>query len=229
MSVVAIIPARGGSKGVKGKNIRPFAGKPLVVHSIEQALNVPRIDRVVVTTDNDQIAEIAKAAGAEIIKRPVEISGDTATSESAIAHAIDHMAVTGTDPQTIVFLQATSPIRPVNAIAEALNTFAQGQYDSLLSISPTHRFFWKIRGDEAVAEYDYVNRPRRQDITPENCRYVENGSLYIFSADHFRNTSNRLGGRIGYVIFDQEYSYEIDTETDFEILEKIAEKIRHDD
>ncbi|MFW5768309.1 MAG: cytidylyltransferase domain-containing protein [Bacteroidota bacterium] len=225
MSIVAIIPARGGSKGVKGKNIRPFLGKPLIVHSIEQALRVPLIDGVYVSTDNDVIGNISESAGAEVIARPAEISGDTASSESAIEHAINFLSKTGKEPQTVVFLQATSPVRPPNAISDGLSIFIKGHYDSLLSLSPTHRFFWKLRGDEAVAEYDFLNRPRRQDITPENCRYVENGSLYIFSKDLFQKTSNRLGGRIGYIIFNEEYSCEIDTETDFQILEKLAETI----
>ena len=112
-----------------------------------------------------------------------------------------------------------STLRPEGALQAALKKFAAGNYDSLLSISPTHRFFWNVTGDTAVAEYDYTNRPRRQDITPENARFVENGSLYIFTREHFEAHGNRLGGRIGYVVFPEEYSGEIDSAADFSMLE----------
>ncbi|KMQ51677.1 N-Acetylneuraminate cytidylyltransferase [Chitinispirillum alkaliphilum] len=225
MKIVAIIPARGGSKGVPGKNIRQFAGKPLVVHSIEQALSVSLIENVFVSTDDEEIAEISQNAGASIIKRPAELSGDSATSESAIGHAISQMISEGIDPDIIVFLQATSPLRPEDGIAQALKKFISFEYDSLLSLSPTHRFFWKLREDEAIAQYDYLNRPRRQDIKDDDRQYVENGSLYIFKKETFLKTGNRLGGRIGYTIFEEEYSYEIDTETDFTVLEKLAQEM----
>lgn len=222
MKTVAFIPARGGSKGVPGKNIKNFAGEPLIVHSIRHALNTEDIDDVFVSTDDKKIADISSAAGAKIIMRPAEISGDTATSESAIEHGISEIEKIYKDLSTIVFLQATSPLRPQNGLSEALKRFEEGNCDTLLSISPTHRFFWKISGDEAQAQYDYINRPRRQDMTKEDIKYVENGSVYIFSKKHFQRVGNRLGGKMGYVIFDEEYSYEIDSQTDFEILEKIA-------
>lgn len=222
MKTVAFIPARGGSKGVPGKNIKNFAGEPLIVHSIRHALNTEDIDDVFVSTDDKKIADISSAAGAKIIMRPAEISGDTATSESAIEHGISEIEKIYKDLSTIVFLQATSPLRPQNGLSEALKRFEEGSCDTLLSISPTHRFFWKISGDEAQAQYDYINRPRRQDMTKEDIKYVENGSVYIFSKKHFQRVGNRLGGKMGYVIFDEEYSYEIDSQTDFEILEKIA-------
>ena len=104
----------------------------------------------------------------------------------------------------------------------ALNHFQKGGYDSLLSICPTHRFFWRVKGDNtAYAEYDYLNRPRRQDLNRENKRYVENGSIYIFSREHFEKTGNRLGGKIGFVEWREEYSIEIDTLLDFIIAEQI--------
>lgn len=226
MTTVAFIPARGGSKGVPGKNIKDFNGKPLIVHSIEQSLNTPEIDHVFVSTDDEKIANISKEAGAQVIMRPAEISGDTATSESAIQHGIDEISRIYSDLATIVFLQATSPLRPKSGLTEAIEIYRNGKYDTLLSISPTHRFFWRVDGNTASAEYDFINRPRRQDMKPEDIRYVENGSLYIFSKEHFENVGNRLGGRIGYVVFDEEYSYEIDSQVDFEILEKIAKNMR---
>ncbi len=224
MNVITIIPARGGSKGVPRKNIRIFSGKPLIVYSIEHALNTPSIDAVYVSTDDADIADISRVAGAKVIDRPADLSGDTATTESAIEHLL---SVIEDKPNIVVLLQATSPLRPENAVQEALDKFMTGDFDSLLSISPSHRFFWKVDGDTAEAEYDFANRPRRQDIEPEDIRYIENGSVYIFTYNHFMEKKNRLGGKIGYVIFPEEYGGEIDTLTDFIMLESIyAEKRR---
>jgi len=222
MKTIAFIPARGGSKGIPRKNIKLFAGKPLIVHSIEQALSTEGIDAVVVSTDDSEIASLSRNAGAEVIMRPDFLSGDSASSESAIAHALEELEKQGKAIERVVFLQATSPLRPKNGIAQALSIFDDGKFDTLLSISPTHRFFWKIQENKLIPEYDYLNRPCRQDILPEDIRYVENGSLYIFSTDHFKKVGNRLGGKIGYVVFDEEYSYEIDSEYDFKILEEFA-------
>ena len=228
MKIVAFIPARGGSKGVPRKNILPFMGKPLIVHSIEQALSSPEIDDVYVSTDDEEIAEISKSAGAKIIWRPEELSNDTATSEVALSHGFKWFKENSIEVDAMVFLQCTSPLRPKNGISDAIVRFRKDECDSLVSISPTHLFFWSVDGDKAVAEYDYLNRPRRQDMKQEDIRFVENGSLYIFSRSHFEAVENRLGGKIGYIIFDEEYSLEIDSFTDFQILEKIAENLDKD-
>lgn len=220
INITTIIPARGGSKGVPGKNIKDFCGKPLIVHSIEYAIDSKLPDTIYVSTDDERIAEVSKNAGAEIIERPAEIAGDTATTESAIEHALSVMDI---QPDIIVLLQATSPLRPKYSLDKALQHFIDGGFDSLLSISPTHRFFWRIEDDIAKPKYDYSNRPRRQDMKPEDIRYVENGSLYILTREHFEKTENRLGGKIGYFIFPEKYSMEIDTNQDFILLETIAE------
>ena len=222
-NIITIIPARGGSKGIPGKNIKDFGGKPLIVHSIEHALQSKLMNAVYVSTDDKEIATISENAGAKIIWRPNEISGDTATTESAIEHAISEISP---KPDIIVLLQATSPIRPKNAVQNAIEKFIKNGCESLLSISPTHRFFWRIKDNKTIAEYNYLNRPRRQDMKTEDIRYVENGSLYIFSRDNFEKTGNRLGGKIGHIIFDEEYSGEIDSEIDFIMLEKIYQKLK---
>jgi len=219
MNIIAIIPARGGSKEVLGKNIREFNGKPLITHSIEYAKSCDLVNSVYVSTDDERISVISSDSGAKIIDRPSNISGDTATTESAIEHALSTLKIT---PNIIVLLQATSPLRPLNSLHSAINKFINGGFDSLLSISPTHRFFWKIENDgTAQAEYDFMNRPRRQDMTKDDIRYIENGSVYIFTREHFENIGNRLGGKIGYIEFPEEYSYEIDIESDFIFLENL--------
>ncbi len=225
MNIITIIPARGGSKGVPGKNIKDFGGKPLIVHSIEHALQSESMGTVYVSTDDKKIADISQNAGAKIIWRPDYLSGDVATTESAVEHALSEISH---KPDIVVLLQATSPIRPQNAVQNALEKFIKENCDSLLSISPTHRFFWRIKDNETIAEYDFLNRPRRQDMKVEDIRYVENGSLYIFTRKQFNNTGNRLGGKIGHVIFDEEYSGEIDSEIDFITLEKIYQELKEE-
>ena len=217
--ILAIIPARGGSKGIPKKNIKLFNGNPLISYTIEYANSCSMVNYTVVSTDNKEIEEIASEYNAEVIKRPIEISGDHATTESAIEHVLETLTE---KPDIIILLQATSPLRPQNSLENALNIFYNGQYDSLLSISPTHRFFWKISSNIAKPKYDFKNRPRRQDIKVEDIEYVENGSVYIFSYKHFMKEKNRLGGKIGYIIFPEEFSLEIDTISDFTILENYA-------
>ena len=221
--ITAFIPARGGSKTVPGKNIKEFAGKPLIVHSIEYALQSKLIEEVVVSTDNSKITKIANSVGARVINRPEELATDTATTESAIHHYLNKFSK---KPDIVVLLQATSPLRPKGSLDKTLTHFMNGGYDSLLSLSPTHRFFWRVKEDKtAYAEYDYLNRPRRQDMKPEDMRYVENGSLYIFTKEHFEKTENRLGGKIGYVEWPEDYGMEIDTEVDFQCVEKIFKSL----
>ena len=221
--ITAFIPARGGSKGIPGKNIKTFAGKPLTVHSIEYALNCTKIDEVVVSTDDEKIARISQKAGAKIVKRPSELATDTATTESAIHHYLNKFSK---KPDIVVLLQATSPLRPKGSLDAALNHFIKGGFDSLLIIFPTHRFFWRVKGDQtAYAEYDYLNRPRRQDMLPENMRYLENGGPYVFTTSQFETSGNRLGGKIGYVEWPEEFSLEIDTPLDFEFVEKIFKSL----
>ena len=222
INIIAIIPARGGSKGIPGKNIKNFEGKPLISHSIEYAKDSKLINEIYVTTDDEQIAHISKTAGAKIIIRPAELATDTSTTESAIKHALNNI---DKSPDIIVLLQPTSPLRPKKSLDTAINKLINGNYDSLLSLSPSNSFFWSLNSDKATAEYDYSNRKRRQDIAPDEKKYFENGSIYIFTKEHFESTNNRLGGKIGYVIFPEEYGYEIDVPKDLIILEQLSREL----
>jgi N-acylneuraminate cytidylyltransferase len=217
---ICIIPARGGSKGVPGKNIRPLAGKPLLAYSVEQALATPDIERVFVSTNSHDIAAVARDYGAEIIWRPAEISGDMASSESALLHALDHVRdKEELDPDLIVFLQATSPLRRDGEIQEAIDTLRREEADSLLSVGPMHGFVWRNGeyGVEAL-NYDYQNRPRRQDA-PEDL--IENGSIYVFKPWVLREEGNRLGGKIALHRMRALESFQIDDPEDFELIELI--------
>lgn len=223
MSILAIIPARAGSKGIPGKNIKPLAGKPLIAHSIEQARNSDLVTRIVVSTDGDQIAQVARDYGAEVITRPAEISGDTATSESALLHALYTLHETEAyDPDLIVFLQCTSPIRQPHDIDRAIQTLRDANADSLLSVVPSHRFLWGIReGTVKSLNYDFRSRPRRQDREPE---YAENGSIYVLKPSILRQQQNRLGGKIALYVMDAWSAVDIDDPEDFELCEWILSK-----
>ena len=220
---LAIIPARGGSKGIPGKNLRELAGKPLIAWSILAARAAERIDRIVVSTDDEAIAETARAFGADVpFVRPADLATDTAPTEPVMAHALDWYAEAGEEFDTIVLLQPTSPLRRAGTIDAALARFEAEGADSLLGVCETHHFFWQRgEGGEARALYDYRNRPRRQDIAPADRNYRETGSLYISRADAFRESGNRLSGKIIMFEMAEEESWELDSEADFRILEAL--------
>ena len=183
MKTVAVILARGGSKGIPQKNLVEICGKPLMVWSIEQALAAEFIDSVWVSSDSDTILEVAIDAGARPIKRPENISHDTASSEAAWLHAIDEIEKTGHEPNQVVGIQATSPIRESNDFDQALREFTTGGYDSLFTVMEMEDFLvWKDGGVAGYSpvNYDYKNRQMRQAIER---RYLENGSFYIFKTE----------------------------------------------
>jgi N-acylneuraminate cytidylyltransferase len=219
-SVVAVIPARGGSKGILRKNIRLVAGKPLIVHTIEQAMQSKWVTETVVSTDDDEIASVSEAAGVMVVRRPADISGDRASSESALMHAIESLLQQGrTLPDLTVFLQCTSPVRRPGDIDAAVATLLQKRADSLLSVSPNHQFLWTEEGGEARSiNYDFRNRPRRQDMAQQ---YVENGSIYVFRTEALLDSGNRLSGKVALYLMDEEAALDIDTMLDMRLVELI--------
>ena len=218
--VVAIIPARGGSKGIVAKNIQPVAGKPLVVHSIEHALGSPGVDRVIVSTDDSRIAEVATMAGAEVIVRPANIAGDAAPSEAALLHSLDALRTENYEPDIVVFLQPTSPLREPEDVEAALQTLIREKADSLISVTPLHAFVWQRNGGEMQSvTYDYRDRPRRQDIAEH---FTENGSIYVFRPWVLRELGNRLGGKIAIYPMSFAQALQIDEPNDLELANALA-------
>ncbi|AGX86149.1 cytidylyltransferase domain-containing protein [Candidatus Symbiobacter mobilis] len=221
---VAVIPARGGSKGVPGKNILPLAGKPLIAYSIEAALHANTVQDVYVSTDDARIASVARDYGAKIIERPSELAGDTATSESALRHALFYLELLGICPDYFVFLQCTSPLRSSDDIDCAMYEMLSNDADSLLSVCPSHRFLWELCDGVPVSiNYDWRSRPRRQDMRPQ---YIENGSIYIYKPWVLRENENRLGGNIVLYVMDENKSYEIDSLDDFRYLEWVVQNAK---
>ena len=207
--IVAIIPARGGSKGIPNKNIIDFCGKPLVAWTIEQCLSSRYITDVWVSSDNQEILNIAKKYGAKTIKRPEDISGDLASSESTWRHAIE-VIQKNSNVDLVLAPQPTSPLREAKDIDNAIELFQKEKYDSLFSSCIVEDLlFWKEdeRKQLQSVNYDYLNRKRRQDMKEQ---IVENGSFYIFKPEIIQKYNNRFGGKIGHSRMDFWKMFEID-------------------
>lgn len=215
--VLALIPARGGSKGIVNKNIKLFNGRPLVEWSIRLALQSKLIDKVVVSSDSPKIINISKKLGAEVILRPKNISGDKATTESVIKHCIRNFKNTY---KTIILLSPTSPLRKKNDLDNAIKFFFINKLDSCFSGSKLTDFLiWnydKINKKYKSINYDFKNRGNRQN---RKLGYVENGSIYIFKSSLIIKKNNRIGGKFD--IFNMNFwqSFEIDEKDDWKLLE----------
>ncbi|WP_297741527.1 cytidylyltransferase domain-containing protein [uncultured Tessaracoccus sp.] len=215
---VAVIPARGGSKGIPRKNLQLLAGKPLIVWTIEQALAVEGL-HVIVSTEDAEIAEVSRSAGAEVVGRPVELAQDTTPTEPVVEHVID--VLTGRDerPDAVMLLQATSPIRLRGTLTRAIEQFEGTDVDSLVGVVACPPFLWASEGGRAVPHWDFEHRRRRQDMTEAELRYRETGSVYVTATHVYAEQHNRLGGRIGLFIMEEIEGIDIDTLADFELAE----------
>ncbi len=225
--VIAVIPARGGSKGVLRKNVKLICGKPLIGYTIEAALSAQSITRTCVSTEDEQIARISGEFGAEVIPRPRELANDETPTEPVMEHVLSYMyAQEGYEPDIVVLLQPTSPLRRAKHIDAAMAEFLTKGYDSLLSVCPSKVFIWQAKeGTPHPINYDCRNRQRRQDREAE---YRENGAIYITRRKLFLQEHNRLGGKIGLYIMPVEISPEIDTEFQLWLCEQIIKDGRYD-
>jgi len=218
-SVLCVIPARGGSQGFANKNIALLAGKPLLAHTIEHALGARCITMTVVSTDDEDIAAVADEYGASVIDRPPAFSGDYAPSEWALLHVLEMIDL---EPDYIIMLQCTSPIRRAIHIDRAFAHLLETGADSLFSGVSAPRFIWEgVHGDMRPINYNYKARPMRQVGT---CGYAENGSIYISKLHVLRNTGNRLGGKIA--LYEMPYwsQFEIDEPDDLDLCNWILER-----
>lgn len=220
-SVVAVIPARGGSKGIERQNMRRVGGIPLVARAIVAAQRCAEIDRVVVTTDDPEIAGVAREWGADVIDRPAELAGDTASSEAALLHALAELDLRGVDVGILAFLQATSPFIDPIALGEAVCSVRTRRRDIVFSAAPTYGFLWsRGRGGSADAiNHEVGERPRRQDREPH---FVETGAFYVMRAKAFRAVGHRFYGSIGVVEVPEGTAIEVDTLGQLELARALA-------
>ncbi len=221
--VVGFIPARGGSKRLPGKNLRLFAGRPLIAYSISLARSAPGIDRCVVSTDDDEIAGAARAWGAEVVRRPAALATDTATTAAAAQHAVRELEAAGAAVDLLVTLQPTNPLRTVGLVEAGLALFRQARPDSVVSVAPTTIKTGVLRNDLFVP--DYVPGTRSQDL-PE--RYYETGLLYITDGRLVRDQGDLFGRRIAALRTDPLFAEaDIDTAEDCERAELLYARHRH--
>ena len=220
MNIVAIIPARGGSRGIPKKNIINFCGKPLIYWSIKNALECNKVSSVWVTSDDNEILSISKQFGANIIKRPKNISNSNSSSESAWIHAIQEIE-RDEKIDLVLAIQATSPIREVSDLSNAIKLMIKNKYDSLFSSSIIRdRFIWEKNEikEYVPSNHDMNNRKPRQLIKE---KYLENGSFWIFKPRLIKEKNNRLGGKIGNYIMEFYKSFQIDDPEDVKLCESV--------
>ncbi|GAA3446148.1 N-acetylneuraminate synthase family protein [Planomonospora venezuelensis] len=214
MRVLAVIPARGGSAGVPLKNLAPVGGTPLVARAVKACLRAELIDEVVVSTDHPEIAETARTAGAAVIDRPGELSGATASSESAVLHVLDHLSDA---PDVVLLVQCTSAFIDPADLDAAIVKVLDGGADVVFSGMETHEFLWDAAG--TGVNHDPSFRPRRQDREPH---YRETGAFYAMRAEGLREHGHRFFGAVAVQPVPSRHAVEVDTPEDLEIVRALA-------
>lgn len=222
--VVAVIPIRSGSKGIPHKNILPIAGKPLVEWTISHLLACNRIDRVIVSTDSPEYANLCVQLGAEVpYLRSAELAEDTTSTEAVMLDLDRHLAKEDYSYDLMVLAQATSPVRRPGLADSCIELLEKTEADSVLTVAKDEAFYWRGSNAGVSALYDYLNRPRRQDILPKDFIFRETGSLYVTKRAILRRLKNRLGGYIEKLETEKIESFEIDDWQDWQIVEAILE------
>jgi CMP-N-acetylneuraminic acid synthetase len=213
MENVCLIPLRGGSKSIHKKNIKLLSGKPLAAWVLEAACAASLINGVFVSTDSDEIAKVVEnlGLGVHIIPRPEEFATDEATTESVMLHFMGEVSF-----DTLVTIQATSPLLTARDLDRAIAEFESQNLDSMLSAVRTKRFFWN--DDGTSINYDPLSRPRRQDFPGT---LMENGAFYITRREILERYRCRLGGKIGIYEMDESTAVEIDEPEDWIHVERM--------
>ena len=214
---LALIPARGGSKGIPGKNLQTVGDVPLVCRSIRAAKASNGVGRVVVSTDDDAIAAAAVAEGAEVIRRPAAIAGDTASSESALLHALDVLEEQHPLEAELVFLQCTSPFTTGAQIDAVLAALQKEDCNSSFAVTPWHGFLWRADG-RGINHDPELPRQRRQDLEPA---FLETGAIYAMGITAFRRSGSRFCPPTSPVVLEK-VGPEIDTLEDLALCRSIA-------
>ncbi|RDH77707.1 acylneuraminate cytidylyltransferase family protein [Mycolicibacterium moriokaense] len=204
---LAVIPARSGSKGLPGKNIRPLLGKPLIAWSIEAALAAEKVDRVVVSTDSEEIAEVARQFGAEALLRPIELATDEATTIAVLTHIASEIP----GASTFIVLQPTSPLRNVGQIDACIDAFEGAGYSNLAT------GYWC-----KYLEFGIHNNLRRQDYPGF---FYDDGNIYILRRSLVIK-GQWSGDNVGRMVISRPQNYEIDDEVDFTVLEALMRRYR---
>jgi len=224
---LGLIPARGGSKRLPRKNILPLRGRPLIAWTIEAALGCRQLDRVIVSTDDPEIADIARAHGAEVpFLRPAELASDTASSRDVLLHALHTLTEQGEHYDYLVELQPTSPLRDAGDIAGAIKLLLKKNADAIVSVCPTdHPPEWSntLPADGSLRHFfrPGIRGRRSQDLPPS---YRLNGAISIFNCERLLRTGDTAMDDKAYAyIMPRERSIDIDTALDFHLAEAILD------
>ena len=217
---IAFIPVRGGSKSIKNKNIKKINNRPLIYWVLDALTDCKQIDKVVVSTDSDEIRNTVNEYGNKnilVINRSKEVSTDYASTESVMLEFANSYEF-----ENIILVQATSPLLSKEDIENGLEEYENA--DSVLSVVNQKRFIWSNTKNSQPINYDYLNRPRRQDF---DGFFVENGAFYITSKKLLLKNECRISGKINAVVMDEESYYEIDEPSDWSIIENLL-KMKHE-
>jgi len=227
LKIIAIIPARGGSKGIPRKNIKLLNDKPLIAYSIEAALKSRRVNRVIVSTEDREIAEISKRYGAEVIDRPKELARDDSPTIDAILHALGLLEKSEYIPDVVVLLQPTSPLRNAEDIDNAIELFLSNDCESVVSVCEIERSpYWSFKIENGYLKPifggNYV-KMRRQDLPKA---YMPNGAIYIATPETLRKYKSFYCPKTVPYIMPLERSVDIDNEIDFMLAALIMKKYK---
>ncbi len=222
-NILAIIPARGGSKRLPGKNIKQLAGKPLIAYTIEAALNSKLINKVVVSTDCEDISETSKQFGAEVIKRPENLAKDTSPTIDAIKHTIQQLAHSNYHPDIVLLLQPTSPLRTTEDINNALNQFLNNHTESLISVSESNPY-WTLKqeNNKTIPTFDWQKFKLRKQDLPKS--FSPNGAIYISTPENIEKNNGFYTENLAIYEMPQERSIDIDEQSDFNYAEFLINK-----
>lgn len=230
---IAIVPARGGSKSIPRKNVRPLGGVPLLAYSIEAALTARMVDRVIVSTDDEEIAEVARAWGAEVpFLRPAALAGDHTPDLPVFQHALAWLeAHGGGAPEIVVQLRPTSPLRPSDCVDAAIELLRGDEtVDSVRSVMPATQNpykMWRLRADRTMTPLltteapEAYNRPRQE--LPQT--FWQTGHVDAIRTRVIREQASMSGSRIRALVVDAAHACDIDTEADWQRAEWLLDQL----
>jgi N-acylneuraminate cytidylyltransferase len=226
--ILAVIPARGASRGLPRKNIKLMAGKPLIAYTIEDALKSNSLTNVIVSTDDENIADVSRKHGAEVIKRPDALAKDETATIDVIFHVLEDLEVKNLQPDIVILLQLTSPLRSIGDIDEAIKLFKCSDCDSVVSVCEMeHSPYWSfnIEGEylEPIFGSIYL-RMRRQDLPTA---FLPNGAIYISTPQSLKNNASFYTDKTIPFLMPPQRSVDIDSELDFMLAELLIEKYKN--
>ncbi len=233
MKILGLIPARGGSKGIPGKNIKLLGGKPLLQYAYESAKASVLLSRVVLSSDDPKIISVAEGLGLEVpFIRPKDLAGDTTTSLQVIEHALNELRSQGEEYDALCLLQPTTPFRPAGLIDEAIEKFRKRNFDSLISVREVpvefnpHWIFEEKDGTLQLATGEKEIISRRQDLPKA---YHRDGAIYITKTSVLLEQNSLYGEKIGFVDTTESVYVNIDTEEDWELATRLLDRGKQKD